>query len=84
MHSDNIYFAMSALKIGADRFAQSLNNIGFNEELEFPLTLAKSQYASNNQTKIEGETKLADTGYRTRKLTCKPNTHGISLFSIQQ
>ena len=45
LHSDNIYFAMSALKIGAETLAENLDKIGFNEQLEFPLSLAKSQYA---------------------------------------
>lgn len=63
LHSDNIYFAQAALKIGAAPLAENLEQLGFNEPIEFPLPLAKSQYASQNGTQIEGETKLADTGY---------------------
>ncbi len=80
MYSDNIYFAKSALKIGADTFAKSLDKIGFNEELEFPLTLSKSQYANNNGTKIEGETKLADSGYGQGSILVNP-IHMTSIYS---
>lgn len=72
LHSDNIYFAQSALKIGADTLAENLNKIGFNQQMEFPLSLAKSQYANQNGTKIEGETKLADSGYGQGSILVNP------------
>ncbi len=80
IHSDNIYFAQSALKIGADTFAENLNKLGFNEEIEFPLSLAKSQYANNNGNKIEGETKLADSGYGQGSILVNP-IHMASIYS---
>ena len=80
MYSDNIYFAQSALKMGAENFASSLNKLGFNEQIEFPLTLAKSQYASNNGTTIEGETKLADSGYGQGDILVNP-IHMASIYS---
>lgn len=80
MYSDNIYFAQSALKMGAENFASSLNKLGFNEQIEFPLTLAKSQYASNNGTIIEGETKLADSGYGQGDILVNP-IHMASIYS---
>ena len=80
IHSDNIYFAQSALKIGADTFASSLDKIGFNQSLDFPLTLAKSQYADNNGSKIEGETKLADSGYGQGDILVNP-IHMAAIYS---
>lgn len=80
MYSDNIYFAQSALKIGADTLAESLNQLGFNESIEFPLTLKKSQYANQNGTKIEGETKLADSGYGQGSILVNP-IHMASIYS---
>ncbi len=80
MHSDNIYFAQSTLKMGAQDYASSLDKLGFNEQLDFPLTLAKSQYADNNGTTIEGETKLADTGYGQGDLLVNP-IHMASIYS---
>lgn len=80
LHSDNIYFAQSALKIGADTFAENLNKIGFNEQIEFPLSLAKSQYANQNGTKIEGETKLADSGYGQGSILVNP-IHMASIYA---
>lgn len=80
LHSDNIYFAQSALKIGADTLAENLNKIGFNQQMEFPLSLAKSQYANQNGTKIEGETKLADSGYGQGSILVNP-IHMASIYS---
>ena len=80
LHSDNIYFAQSVLKIGADTFTSSLDKLGFNQSLDFPLTLAKSQYASNNGTTIEGETKLADSGYGQGDILVNP-IHMAAIYS---
>ena len=80
IHSDNIYFAQSALKIGAEPLAENLNKIGFNETSEFPLNLAKSQYANQNGNQIEGETKLADTGYGQGSVLVNP-IHMASIYS---
>lgn len=80
LHSDNIYFAQSALKIGADPFVENLDRLGFNEAIEFPLTLAKSQYANQNGNKIEGETKLADSGYGQGSILVNP-IHMASIYS---
>ena len=80
IHSDNIYFAQSALKIGADTLTENLEKIGFNEQIEFPLSLAKSQYANNNGKTIEGETKLADTGYGQGSVLVNP-IHMASIYS---
>ena len=62
LYSDNIFFAQTVLQMGADTFTQNLKNIGFNESLDFPLTLAKSQYSSSEDGEISTEIKLADTG----------------------
>ena len=80
MYSDNIYFAQSVLKMGAESFTSSLDKLGFNEQIEFPISLAKSQYASNNGTTIEGETKLADSGYGQGDLLVNP-IHMASIYS---
>ena len=80
LHSDNIYFAQSALKMGSDTFTSSLDKIGFNQSLDFPLTLAKSQYASNNGSTIEGETKLADSGYGQGDILVNP-IHMAAIYS---
>lgn len=82
IHSDNIYFAQAALKIGADTLAQNLKQMGFNEQIEFPFSIATSQYANQNGDKIEGETKLADSRIWARRYFSKSNFYGIYLFSI--
>lgn len=80
IYSDNIYFAQTALKIGADIYAESLNKLGFNEQIEFPMDLAKSQYADNNGDSIKGETKLADSGYGQGSILVNP-IHMASIYS---
>ena len=80
VYSDNIYFAQTALKIGKDTFTKSLDKIGFNEKLEFPMELAKSQYSNQNGNSIEGETKLADSGYGQGSILVNP-IHMASIYS---
>ena len=78
IHSDNIYFAQAVLKIGTSDFISNLNKIGFNEQLEFPLSLAKSKY-SNSDT-IESEGKLADSGFGQGNILVNP-IHMASIYS---
>lgn len=78
IHSDNIYFAQLALKIGTTDFISNLDKIGFNEELDFPLSLAKSKY-SNSDT-IESDGKLADSGFGQGNILVNP-IHMASIYS---
>ena len=78
IHSDNIYFAQTALKIGTSTFTESLDKIGFNEQLEFPLTLATSQY--ENEDGIDSEGKLADSGFGQGNILVNP-IHMASIYS---
>lgn len=78
MYSDNIYFAQTALKIGTSKFTESLDKIGFNKQVEFPLSLAISQYANENG--IDSEGKLADTGFGQGNLLINP-IHMASIYS---
>ena len=78
MHSDNIYFAQSALKIGADTFVENLDKLGFNEQLDFPIALSKSTYSTNG--KIETEGKLADSGFGQGDIEVNP-IHMASIYS---
>ena len=57
IYSDNIYFAKAALKIGTDNLMNSLDEIGFNQEIPFEITMAESQYS--NTDRIETEIQLA-------------------------
>lgn len=78
IHSDNIFFAQAALQIGNESFVSELNKLGFNQQLEFPLTLKKSQYS--NKDKIETEIKLADSGYGQGDILVNP-IHMASIYS---
>lgn len=70
IHSDNIYFAKAALKIGAKEMGNSLLQLGFKEELPFEIKMAKSQYS--NTENIETEIQLADSGYGQGQVLTNP------------
>ncbi len=78
IHSDNIYFAQAALKIGNKNMTAGLDKLKFNEDIDFELNLAKSQYS--NSGKIEKETLLADTGYGQGQILVNP-VHMASIYS---
>lgn len=78
IHSDNIFFAQAAIQIGAETMCSSLNSIGFNEQIEFPLSLKKSTFSSDG--KISNEKKLADTGYGQADVLVNP-IHMASIYS---
>lgn len=70
IYSDNIYFAKSALKIGAEDLMENLDNLGFNQTLPFEITMSESQYS--NSDKIETEIQLADSGYGQGEVLVNP------------
>ena len=78
IYSDNIYFAKAALKIGADQLMQSLNQIGFNQELPFDIKMSESKYS--NMDKIETEIQLADSGYGQGQILVNP-LHLASIYT---
>lgn len=78
IYSDNIYFAKTALKIGADNLEQSLKEMGFHQELPFEIKMTNSQY-SNSET-IETEIQLADSGYGQGQVLVNP-LHLASLYT---
>ncbi len=78
IYSDNIYFAKAALKIGAENLKNSLDKLGFNNQLPFEITMEKSQYS--NTDKIETEVQLADSGYGQGQILINP-LHLASLYT---
>ena len=78
IYSDNIYFAKAALKIGEDNLMNSLDAIGFNQEIPFEITMAKSQYS--NTERIETEIQLADSGYGQGQILVNP-LHLASVYT---
>ena len=70
IHSDNIYFAKAALKIGGKNLINSLKNIGFGQQIEFPQTISKSSYS--NSESFTNETQLANSGYGQGEVLVNP------------
>ena len=77
-YSDNIYFAKAALKIGAERFARELINIGFEERIPFEYPLYSS-IISGTET-FTSELQLADSGYGQGEILANP-IHLASIYS---
>lgn len=78
IHSDNIYFAQAALQIGKDVYSDGLNKAGFNEQIEIPLNIKKSQYLNDGEEFTQA--KLANTGYGQGDLLINP-IHMASMYS---
>ncbi len=70
VYSDNIYFAKAAMKIGADRFAQELVNIGFEERIPFEYGLYSSIISSTET--FTSEIQLADSGFGQGQILTNP------------
>jgi penicillin-binding protein 3 len=78
IYSDNIYFAKAALKIGSEQLQSSLEKLGFNADIPFEISLAKSQYA--NEGDIASEIQLADSGYGQGQMLVNP-IHLAALYT---
>lgn len=78
IHSDNIYFAQATLQIGKENFINGLKKMKFGENIEFPLTVSKSQYSNGDD--ISSETQLADSGYGQGQILVNP-IHMASIYS---
>lgn len=78
IHSDNIFFAQAALKIGADTFTEELKKIGFGEVLNLNLGLSTSQISNSGE--IKKEVALADSGYGQGEILVNP-VHMASIYS---
>lgn len=70
VHSDNIYFAKAALKIGKDNFANSLKKLKFSNDVETSLGTVKSTYS--NTDSFSTETSLANSGYGQAEVLVNP------------
>jgi penicillin-binding protein len=76
--SDNIFFGKTALRIGADRFAEELIKIGFEEQIPFEYGLYSS-LVSTTET-FRSEIQLADSGFGQGEILTNP-IHLASLYS---
>ena len=76
IYSDNIYFAKAALKIGESTFKKWLDNLMFNEKIEFTQDIQKSTYG-----KIDSDASLANSGYGQAEMLVNP-IHLASMYSM--
>lgn len=76
IHSDNIYFAQTALEIGQASFASETKNLGIGEKIPFEYGLTSSQISSTGS--ISTDIQLADSGYGQAQVLMNP----VQLASI--
>ena len=67
-HSDNIYFAWSAMQMGEDTYLNYLSRIGFEEAVPFDLPVREANLISNTMYRRM----LADMGYGQGELLVAP------------
>ena len=78
VYSDNIYFAKAALKIGGDRFADTLKKLGFGETIPFDLDMSPSQISESGG--FDNEAQLAASGFGQGQILVNP-LHMASIYS---
>lgn len=78
VYSDNIYFAKTALKLGADLFAEQLVKLGFEEPIPFDYALYSSTISSTET--FTSEVQLADSGYGQGQILVNP-IHLASIYA---
>src|SRR5690625_4851293 len=76
VRSDNIYFAMQAVEMGANKFNEGLENFGFNKQLPIDYPFKASQIT--NDGKVNDEILLAHSSYGQGEL--EVNTLHIALM----
>ena len=82
IYSDNIYFAKAALQIGSEELENSLERLGFHQELPFEIQMAQSQYS--NTEHIETEIRLRGQRLRAGADFDESFAYGVYLFRFLQ
>ena len=79
-HSDNIYFAQAALKIGSDDLISVINGFGIGEEMTFEYPMTDSSIS--NDGSLNSEILLADTGYGQGELMVTPLNMALAYSAL--
>lgn len=61
VRSDNIYFAMQALRMGSETFIEEMEKFGFHEELPYEYPITQSSISSTGE--LNDEVLLANSSY---------------------
>lgn len=79
-HSDNIYFAQAALKIGSDDLISGIKGFGIGEEMTFEYPMTDSSIS--NDGSLNSEILLADTGYGQGELMVTPLNMALAYSAL--
>ena len=79
-HSDNIYFAQAALKIGSDDLISGIKGFGIGEEMSFEYPMTDSSIS--NDGSLNSEILLADTGYGQGELMVTPLNMALAYSAL--
>ncbi len=61
IYSDNVFFAQTAVRLGAEGVAEGLEGLGFTETPDFMLAMTASSYGGTDA--LQNSMTLADSGY---------------------
>ncbi len=70
--SDNIFFAMLGLNLGAEKLVQGLESLGYAQDVPGDLPVEKSQVHSTGTIDPEHQTGIADTSYGQYQVQITP------------
>jgi penicillin-binding protein len=79
VHSDNIWFAQTALQMGSAAFLKGVTPF-VNQKDDLPLTMTKAQIS--NDGKLSREVLLADTAYGQGQLLLSPVQQAVAYSAI--
>ena len=79
-HSDNIYFAQAALKIGSYDLISGIKGFGIGEEMTFEYPMTDSSIS--NDGSLNSEILLADTGYGQGELMVTPLNMALAYSAL--
>ncbi|MDH2449296.1 penicillin-binding transpeptidase domain-containing protein (plasmid) [Priestia megaterium] len=79
VHSDNIFFAQEALKIGKERFEKGVMKFGFNKDLSLPFSMKEAQVSNKG---ISSEVLLADSAYGQGEMLLSPIQQAMAYSPI--
>jgi cell division protein FtsI/penicillin-binding protein 2 len=70
IHSDNIYFAFAAMRLGDEKFIEYLRRIGMEEAVDFDLAVSEANI--KNEDRVMDRRLLAEMGYGQGELLISP------------
>ena len=79
-YSDNIYFAQTALDVGASKFIEEAKKFGIGDKMNFEYPMENSQISNDGE--IKNDISLADSGYGQGQIMVTPLNMALAYSSL--